>query len=124
MKNTRDLRLGAAAALILWASIAGASPAAAGSSGPEIQPAGILSPADILAGIRHFGLDPEGQVVLQGPYYVLHAFDGTGTELRVVADAYFGDILFIAPAFNAATTPPYIRAAHIIQVPQPGENQK
>ena len=87
MKNKRGHRLGTPAALILCASIAGVLPAAAGSSGPENRPAGILSPADILAGIRNFGLDPESRVVLQGPYYVLHAFDGTGTEVRVVADA-------------------------------------
>jgi hypothetical protein len=63
-------------------------------------------------------------VIRRDGYYVLHAFDGTGTELRVVADGKFGDILFLGPAFNASLTPPYIRAAHIIHVPQPGESEE
>jgi len=96
--------------------------AAAGSRpGQPLAAPAILSANEILAGVRYFGLDPIGQPVRRGPYYVLHAHDGTGIELRVVADAQFGDILFIAPALNAALTPPYVRAARIIQVPQPGE---
>ncbi len=60
---------------------------------------GTAARDDILAAVRYFGLDPEGPVVRRGGYYVLHAFDGTGVELRVVADAQFGDILFMGPAF-------------------------
>lgn len=92
--------------------------------GPDTPLVGILPPEDILAAVRYFGLEPEGAVVRRDGYYVLHAFDGTGIELRIVADAQFGDILFMGPAFNASLTPPYIRAAHVIHVPQPGESDE
>ena len=125
MKNRGRLPLSVMAALVLPGSlVAGFSLARAGTLGPDTPSMRILPPADILAAVRYFGLDPEGPVVRRGGYYVLHAFDGTGVELRVVADAQFGDILFMGPAFNASLTPPYIRAAHIIQVPQPGESDE
>jgi hypothetical protein len=43
-----------------------------------------------------------------------------------VADAQFGDVLFMAPALNTSLTPPYVRAARIIQVepPESGGQQK
>ena len=109
---------------VLWIALMTASPATAGQADPEIQPGGILSASDILAAVRNFGLDPAGPAVRRGPCFVLHAFDGTGAELRVVADARFGDILSIAPAFNAAITPPYVRAARIIQIPAESEGLK
>jgi|SRR6185437_2517186 hypothetical protein len=125
MKNWGRLSLKAMAALMLPGSlVVGISLARAGTWGPATPLAGILPPEDILAAVRYFGLDPEGPVIRRDGYYVLHAFDGTGTELRVVADAKFGDILFLGPAFNASLTPPYIRAAHIIHVPQPGESEE
>jgi hypothetical protein len=36
-----------------------------------------------------------------------------------VADAQFGDVLFMALALNTALTPPYARTARIIQVEPP-----
>jgi hypothetical protein len=33
---------------------------------------------------------------------VLHAYDRAGIQLRVVVDAQFGDVLFMAPALNIA----------------------
>jgi hypothetical protein len=71
----------------------------------EAPSIGILPPSDILASVRYVGLDPTGEVVRRGAYYVLHAIDATGVELRVVVDAQFGDVLFMAPALNAALTP-------------------
>jgi len=43
-----------------------------------------------------------------------------------VADAQFGDVLFMAPALNTSLTPPYVRAARITQVapPENGSQQK
>lgn len=57
---------------------------------------------------------------------MLHAYDRAGIQLRVVADAQFGDVLFMAPALNTSLTPPYVRAARIIQVapPENGNEQK
>jgi hypothetical protein len=56
---------------------------------------------------------------------MLHAFDRAGIELLVVVDAQFGDVLFMAPALNTSLTPPYTRAARIIQVaPESGDQQK
>jgi hypothetical protein len=72
------------------------------------------------------GLDPTGEPALRGDYYVLHAYDRAGIQLRVVVDAQFGDVLFMAPALNVSLTPPYVRAARIIQVapPESGSEQK
>jgi hypothetical protein len=87
---------------------------------------GILPPPDILESVRYLGLDPKGEPVLRGAHYVMHAYDRAGIELRVVADAQFGDVLFMAPALNTSLTPPYVRAARIIQVapPESGSQQK
>ena len=82
----------------------------------DAPPIGILPPPDILESVRYLGLDPIGEPVLRGAYYVMHAFDRAGIELRVVADAQFGDVLFMAPALNTSLTPHYVRAARIIQV--------
>lgn len=102
------------------ALFAGSLSFGAESADIDVSSVGILPASEILAAVRYVGLDPVGQPVRRGAYYVLHAFDGTGVELRVVADAQFGDILFMGPALNALT-PPYLRAARIIQIPAPGE---
>jgi hypothetical protein len=119
MKGTRRVVL-AALAVLMVAGVAGTSACAEPPflNGPHV---GILPPSEILASVRYVGLDPTGEPVRRGAYYVLHAFDNTGVELRVVVDAQFGDVLFMAPALNAALAPPYVRAAKIIQVPPPGE---
>jgi hypothetical protein len=125
MKNWGRLPLKVMAALMLpGILVAGLPLAHAGAWAADTPLVGILPPEDILAAVRYFGLDPEGAAVRRDGYYVLHAFDGTGIELRIVADAQFGDILFMEPAFNASLTPPYIRAAHVIHVPQPGESDE
>lgn len=109
-------------ALVLAGGLfAGSLSLGAESADIDVSGVGILPASEILAAVRYVGLDPVGQPVRRGAYYVLHAFDGTGVEFRVVADAQFGDILFMGPALNAALTPPYLRAARIIQIPAPGE---
>jgi hypothetical protein len=120
MKGTRRVGLAALAALMVAGSVVSTSARAESPAlnGPHI---GILPPSEILASVRYVGLDPTGEPVRRGAYYVLHAFDNTGVELRVVVDAQFGDVLFMAPALNAALAPPYVRAAKIIQIPPPGE---
>ena len=97
---------------------------AAGSSKREpVTEADALPAYEILTTLRAMGLDPVGEPVRRGPYYVLHAYDPRGLEMRVVADAHFGDILSVAPArtLNTAYAPNYRRGARIIHVPQPGE---
>ena len=96
---------------------------AAGSWKREpVTEADVLPAYEILTTVRSMALNPVGEPVRRGPYYVLHAYDPRGIELRVVADAQFGDILSVAPAraFNTAYAPLYERGARIIQVPQPG----
>jgi len=57
-----------------------------------------LPPSDILNTVRESGLGPTAmQPVRRGPYYVLHAIDASGVEMRVVADAQLGDILSVRP---------------------------
>jgi hypothetical protein len=87
---------------------------------PKNEPtteANALPAYKIFATLASMGLNPIGEPARRGPYYVMHAQDRRGTELRVVADAQFGDILSVAPAQNAETQL-YQRGPHIIQVPQ------
>lgn len=78
-----------------------------------------LSASDVLDSVRALGLAPDGPAVRRGAYYVLHAIDPRGNELRVVADAHFGDIVAVRPAAPYYVTAPYVRGPHIIHVPQP-----
>jgi hypothetical protein len=92
----------------------------------ELEPvaaASALPACDILTTIRAMGLDPIGDPVRRGPYYVLHAYAPSGVEMRVVADAQFGDILSAAPArvLDTAFMPRYEHAPRIIHVPQADE---
>jgi len=96
---------------------------AAGTSKREPVPETDALPAyEIIATVRAHGLAPIGELTRRWPYYVLHATDPRGIEVRVVVDAQFGDILSVAPARPLATayTPRYERGARIIQVPQAG----
>ena len=78
---------------------------------------------EILTTVRSMGLDPIGEPLRRGPYYVLHAYDPRGVEVRVVADAQLGDILSVTPARAPINTytPYYVRGPRIIHVPQRGE---
>ena len=125
MKSRGRLRPATLAAAIVAGGLLGV---AAHAQPPDLgaPSIGILPPPDILESVRYLGLDPKGEPVLRGAYYVMHAYDRAGIELRVVADAQFGDVLFMAPALNTSLTPPYVRAARIIQVapPESGGQQK
>jgi len=70
------------------------------------------------------GLDPISQPARRGTYYILHAYDPSGIEVRVVADAQFGDVLSVVPArtLNNFYAPHYQRGPRIIHVPQAGAN--
>ena len=83
-----------------------------------------LTPDKIESSVRELALAPVGQPLRRGSFYVLHAFDPYGIEMRVVADAELGDILSVTPVLM-----PYPdRAlgsgarAHIIHVPQAGDD--
>jgi hypothetical protein len=84
--------------------------------------AAVMTPAsDLLNRLRMLELEPQGQPVRRGPYYVLHAADARGRSLRVVADAEVGDILSISPA-RAAGWRTY-GGPRIIHVPDPDDVQ-
>jgi hypothetical protein len=81
---------------------------------------------DILTTVRSMGLDPTTEPLRRGPYYVLHAYDPRGIEVRIVANAQLGDILSVTPAhvLNNAYAPSYERGPRIIHVPQRGERDE
>jgi len=114
-------KIGLTVALATAVIGAGAGCAAAGAYDHEpIAAADALPAWEILDSVRELGLAPKAQPVRRGPYYVLHATDPYGIELRVVADAQFGDIISIEPARPLRDFPPYyVRAPHIIHVPPP-----
>ena len=89
------------------------------------QPANerALPVSEILNLVRTMGLNPIGDPVRRGPYYVMHAYDPRGVEVRVVADAHFGEVLSVAPVGVVANAyaPQYRRGPRIIHVPQPGD---
>jgi len=91
------------------------------AAGADIMPA-----SEILANVRAMGLNPLGRMARRGDYYVLHALDPYGVELRVVADAQFGDIVTVAPAraLVNAYAPRYDSGPRIIHVPQKGDNDR
>lgn len=76
----------------------------------------------ILTTLLRMGLSPISQPLRRGPYYVLHAYDPRGVEVRVVADAVLGDILDVTPVPPLVL--PYERGPRIIHVPQPGEGDQ
>ena len=98
---------------------------AAGSfkRGEQVTEADALPSDAVLTTVRAMGLNPISEPVRRGPYYVLQAYDARGIQVRVFADAQFGDILSIAPANrpNTAYEPRYERGPRIIHVPQPDD---
>jgi hypothetical protein len=91
----------------------------------RLTDADALPAYEIVTTVRAMGLNPISEPVRRGPYYVLHAYDPRGIEVRVVADAQFGDVLSVVPAraLNTAYAPNYERGPRIIHVPQPGERE-
>ncbi len=119
------LYAGVAVALAGFASVAVtlANPLRRGEPDDAVD-ADAMPPYEVLSTIRGLGFDPISQPVRRGNYYVLHAYDARGSEMRIVADVQFGDIVSVSPAraANAAYAPqqPYVYGGagpRIIQVP-------
>ena len=83
----------------------------------RVTAADALPAYEILNSVRALGLRPTTQALRRGPYYVLHATDARGVQVRVVADAQLGDIVSVTPVL----APRYDAGPRIIHVPQPGE---
>ncbi|HEY2756803.1 MAG TPA: hypothetical protein VGJ01_13840 [Pseudolabrys sp.] len=97
---------------------------AARSQPPQpVAPADLRPIDEILAIASEMGLVPAGKPLRRGPYYVFHAYDRRGLEVRVVADAQLGDILSVVPAGPVALVSPKDRPPRIIDVPQPQSHQ-
>ena len=96
----------------------------AGSRTPEplaVAPADTMPAYELFTRLRMLELEPQGEPLRRGPYYVLHAVDARGRTLRVVADAELGDILSITPARAPLWRPQ--GAPRIIHIPDPAEMQ-
>ncbi len=83
----------------------------------QVSAANALPDSTILNSVRALGFIPTTQALRRGPYYVLHAYNPRGVEVRVVADAELGDIVSVEPLL----TPHYDGGARVIHVPRPGE---
>lgn len=92
----------------------------ADSSHESVTAADAVPAYTIMTTLREMGYEPSVQPVRRGPYYVLHATDRRGVDMRVVADAHFGDIVSVTPA-RPDYAVNYVRGPRIIHVPQPGE---
>lgn len=113
----KSLTIGVAASLLAAAVSIGAAEASQRAPGSV----GYMLPAyEILINVRALGYDPTTPAFRRGPYYVLHAYDRYGIEVRVVADAQLGDIVSIRPVF----APRYDAGPRIIHVPQRGRRQQ
>ncbi len=107
--------------VIATALAATASFVAAGPRGDvPVAVAQVLPHEEIVATVESLGLVPTTRVLRRGPYYVLHALDHRGVELRIVADAALGDILSLTPVY----IPRYDGGPRIIHVPQPAERAR
>lgn len=119
----RKLTMGLLAGLALVAALSQADANGRRQYAEPSAASGVVPRDEILTTLRNIGLDPIGRPVLRGPYYVLHAYDPSGTEMRVVADAQFGDVLSVDPTdiwsgWYDLYAPRYSRAPRIIHVPQ------
>jgi hypothetical protein len=121
--------MGRRAATLLIASMVGfAAPISLYAAGSHYldQPtsADAMPSYEILTRVRSLALDPIGQPLRRGPYYILHAYDRRGAEMRVVADAHFGDVISVTPATLVGLPGPgTVGGARIIHVPAPGEEE-
>jgi hypothetical protein len=114
--HTRTALIIAAAAVALVTTTV-SSDAGGGNFRGETTAVEVLPVQDVLNSIRALGLRPFTQARRRGPYYVLHAYDPRGLEVRVVADAQFGDVVEIAPVL----APRYDSGPRIIHMPHPRE---
>lgn len=65
---------------------------------PDIGSPG-LPPYEVISIVRSAGLTPLTRPLRRGPTYVLLATDRRGRDLRVVVDAYAGDIVSARPVY-------------------------
>jgi len=82
-----------------------------------ITTADALPAYEVLNSVRVLGFAPTTQALRRGPYYVLHAYDPRGVQVRITADAQLGDIVEVSPL----VAPRFGGGARIIHVPQKGE---
>lgn len=80
----------------------------------------LLTPDRIFTTVRALGFNPTTQPIRRGPYFVLHAFDPYGIQVRVVADAELGDILSVTDVVG----PRYDFGPRIIHVPDFGKRSR
>jgi hypothetical protein len=110
-------------AIVAGALAAATSLAAAGyyqRQRAQVTAADALPASEILNNISALGFRPITQALRRGPYYVLHAVDRRGVEVRIMADAQLGDIVSVAPLL----APRFNGGPRIIHVPQPGERSE
>jgi len=67
---------------------------------PRIYDPGV-PPSEVMAIVRSAGLAPLSRPVRRGGAYVLTAAGRGGSQVRVVVDAYEGDILRVSPLYAA-----------------------
>ena len=65
--------------------------------GPRVYDPGV-PPGEVMAIVRSAGLAPQTRPVRRGGTYVLIAASRGGSPVRVIVDAYEGDILRVSPA--------------------------
>ena len=65
--------------------------------GPRVYDPGV-PPREVMAIVRSAGLAPQTRPVRRGGTYVLIAASHGGSPVRVIVDAYEGDILRVSPA--------------------------
>jgi hypothetical protein len=107
-------------AIVAGILVAATSLAAAGyyqRQRAQVTAADALPASEILNNVSALGLRPTTQALRRGVYYVLHAVDRRGVEVRVVVDAQLGDIVSVTPLL----APRFNGGPRIIQVPQRGE---
>ena len=68
--------------------------------GPRMYDPGV-PPGEVMAIVRSAGLAPQTRPVRRGGTYVLIAASRGGSPVRVIVDAYEGDILRVSPAYAA-----------------------
>ncbi len=73
---------------------------------PDIGSPG-MPPYEVIAIARSAGLTPLTRPLRRGPTYVLLAADRRGRDVRVVVDAYAGDIVSVRPVYASRSYGPY-----------------
>jgi hypothetical protein len=76
----------------------------------------VLPAWEILATVQSIGLALASEPLQRGPYYVLHAYDLRGNEVRLIAGLQLGDILSVVPALNSTYVPQYEYGPRMIHV--------